>query len=114
MPPTSANAAALTKKRQANLKKQRQASLNNQRQRESLLSTHASVTRNMIANQARFIQMQRLFLNVVNQSIRNLKNVNSANLPANARQQLARSITGLSAQKNKAFRLVRAYNAKKK
>lgn len=98
----------------AQLMQKRRANLNKARQNQNLLLTHMAVTKNMAANQALFIQSQRMFLNIVNKSIQNLKNVNSVNLPANQRQKLARSITNLSAQKNKAFRLVRTYNEKKK
>ncbi len=98
----------------AQLMQKRRANLNKARQNQNLLLTRMAVTKNMAANQALFIQSQRMFLNIVNKSIQNLKNVNSVNLPANQRQKLARSITNLSAQKNKAFRLVRAYNEKKK
>lgn len=98
----------------AQLRQKRRANLNNAKQNQNLLLTRSAITRNMAANLALFIQSQRMFLSIVNKSIQNLKNVNSTNLPENERLKIATIITKLTEQKNKAFRLVRSYNQKKK
>ena len=79
-----------------------------------MLLASVKSTRNMASNQKLFIKSQRTFLNIVNKSIQELKNVNSESLPTNVRQKIGRSITNLSVQKNKSSRLVQAYNAQKK
>ena len=102
----TANISQVKAKRSANLKRQKE--------RENMLLASVKSTRNMASNQKLFINSQRTFLNIVNKSIQELKNVNSESLPTNVRQKIGRSITNLSVQKNKSSRLVQAYNAQKK